>query len=138
MLNIPFDIIGISEFKQQVRKDFLVNVQMDGYSMYSQPSKSSCGGCVLDVSSMLNHHIKDDLSAIEDDYETIWIEINNHKSKNLLCCCLYMYPSEILRIILVQSCKKYRRKINRYSLWVILILTWSIIIHTLKPMILLT
>ena len=93
MLNIPFDIIGISESKQQAGKDFLVNVQMDGYSMYSQSSKSSCGGCVLYVSSMLNHHIRDDLSAIEDDYETIWTEINNHKSKNLLCCCLCRHPS---------------------------------------------
>ena len=93
MLNIPFDIIGISESKQQVGKDFLVNVQMDGYSMYSQPSKSSCGGCVLYVNSMLNHHMRDDLSVIEYDYETIWFEINNYKSKHLLCCCLYRYPS---------------------------------------------
>ena len=38
MLNIPFDIIGISESKQQVGKDFLVDIQMDGYSMYLQPS----------------------------------------------------------------------------------------------------
>ena len=93
MLNIPFDIIGISESKQQVGKDFLMNIQMDGYSTYSQPSKSSCGGCVLYVNSRLDHHVRDDLSVIEDDYETIWIEINNHKSKNLLCCCLYRYPS---------------------------------------------
>ena len=47
MLNIPLDTVGISESKQQVGKDFLINIQMDGYSMYSQPSKSSCGGCVL-------------------------------------------------------------------------------------------
>ena len=93
MLNIPFDIIGFSESKQQIGKDFLINIQMDGYSMYSRPSKSSCGGCVLYVNSRLDHHVRDDLSVIEDDYETIWIEINNHKSKNLLCCCLYRHPS---------------------------------------------
>ena len=93
MLNIPFDIIGISESKQQVGKDFLVNIQMDGYSMYSQPLKSSCGGCVLYVTPRLDHHVRDDLSVIEDYYETIWIETNNHKSKNLLCCCLYRQPS---------------------------------------------
>ena len=93
MLNIPFYIIGISESKRQVGKDFLVNIQMDGYSTHSQLSKSSCGGCVLYVNSRLDHHVRDDLSVIEDDYETIWIEINNHKSKNLLCCCLYRHPS---------------------------------------------
>ena len=75
MLNIPFDIIGISESKQQVGHDFLFNVQLDGYSMYSQPSKSSCWGCVLYVNSKLDHYVRDDLSVIEDDYETIWIEI---------------------------------------------------------------
>ena len=37
--------------------------------------------------------MRDDHSVIEYDYETIWIEINNHKSKNLLCCCLYRHPS---------------------------------------------
>ena len=115
MLNIPFDTIGIFESKQQVGKDFLINIQMDGYSMYSQPSKSSCGGCVLYVNSRLDHHVRDDLSVIEDDYETIWIEINNHKSKNLLCCCLYRHPSSDftnLTTILVQSYKKYSRRIN--------------------------
>ena len=81
MLSIPFDIIGISESKQQVGKDFPVNVQMDGYLMCSQPSKSSCGGCVLYVNSRLDHHVRDDLSVKEDDYETIWIKKNNHLQK---------------------------------------------------------
>ena len=47
MINIPFDIIGISETKHQVNKDFLVNVDMQGCSMYTQPSKNSCGGCAI-------------------------------------------------------------------------------------------
>ena len=47
---------------------------------------------VVDVNLGLDHHVKDDLPIIEDDYETIWIEINSHKSKNLLCCCLYGHP----------------------------------------------
>ena len=41
----------------------------------------------------MNHHIRNDLSAIHEDYETIWVEINNHKSKHFLCCCLYRHPS---------------------------------------------
>ena len=48
---------------------------------------------MLYVNFRLVHHVRDDLSVIEDDYETIWIEINNHKSKNLLCCCLYRHAS---------------------------------------------
>ena len=61
--------------------------------MYTQPTKSPCGGCAIYVKSQLDHHVRNDLSALEDDFETIWVEINNHKSKNFLCCCLYRHPS---------------------------------------------
>ena len=75
---------------------------------------------------MLSHHMRDDLSVIEDDYETIWIEINNHKSKICFAAAYigtHLVTSEILTAILVQSCKMYRRNIYPYSLWVILIST---------------
>ena len=61
--------------------------------MHTRPSKSSCGGCALYVNSQLDHHVRNDLSAIHEDYETIWLEINNHKSKNFLCCSLYRHQS---------------------------------------------
>ena len=38
MINIPFDKIGISETKHQINEDFLVYVDMQGCSMYTQPS----------------------------------------------------------------------------------------------------
>ena len=40
-VKIDFDLIGITETKQQVDKDFLVNVNITGYHMYTQPSKSN-------------------------------------------------------------------------------------------------
>ena len=96
MVNIPFDVLGISETKQQVDEDFLSNVQINGYSLYTQPSKSACGGCALYVNSQLAHNVRNDLSALEEEYETLWVEINNHKAKNFLCCCLYRHPSSDL------------------------------------------
>ena len=96
MVNVPFDVLGISETKQQVDKDFLSNVQINGYSLYTQPSKSACGGCALYVNSQLDHHVRNDLSALEEEYEPLWVEINNHKAKNVLCCCLYRHPSSDL------------------------------------------
>ena len=71
MINIPFEIIGISETNHQLNKDFLVNVDMQGYSMYTQPSKSSCGGCAIYVNSQLDHLVGNDLSALEEEYETL-------------------------------------------------------------------
>ena len=96
MVNIPFDVLGISETKQQVDKDFLSNVKINGYSLYTQPSESACGGCALYVNSQLDRHVRNDLSALEEEYETLWVEINNHKAKNFLCCCLYRHPSSDL------------------------------------------
>ena len=55
MINIPFHIIGIYKTNHQINKDFLVNVDMQGYSMYTQTSKSSCGGCAIYVNSQLDH-----------------------------------------------------------------------------------
>ena len=55
VINIPFHIIGISETNHQINKDFLVNVDMQEYSMYTQPYKSSCSGCAIYVNSQLDH-----------------------------------------------------------------------------------
>ena len=83
MINISFDIIGISETKHQINKDFLANVDMQGYSMYTQPSKNSCDGCAIYVNSQLGHLVRNDLSALEEEYETLCVEINNHKAKKI-------------------------------------------------------
>ena len=69
-INIRFDVIGMSESKQQLDKSFLVNVNIKSYSMYTQPTKSSCGGCAIYVKSQLDHHVSDDLSVLKDDFET--------------------------------------------------------------------
>ena len=43
MINIPFDIIDISETNHQINNDM--------HSVYTQPSKSSYGGCATYVRS---------------------------------------------------------------------------------------
>ena len=73
MINIPFDITDISETNHQINNDM--------HSMYTQPSKSSYGGCAIYVSSQLDHIVGNDLLALEEEYETLWVEINNHKAK---------------------------------------------------------
>ena len=33
------------------------------------------------------------MNALEDEYETLWVEINTGpQSKNIICCCAYRYP----------------------------------------------
>ena len=36
---IPFDIIGITETKQSLGKEFLLNVNINKYQLHSQPTK---------------------------------------------------------------------------------------------------
>ena len=72
----------------------------------------------------LNAFKRTDLSTTDDKFETIWIEINNTKAKNILCCSAYRNPSfrpvrfkEHLESTLSQLTTE-----NPFSLWAILIL----------------
>ena len=42
----------------------------------------------------LHYTIRDDLSVVSDEYETLWVEIKTgSKAKNILCCCAYRHPN---------------------------------------------
>ena len=43
---IAFDILGITESKQLLSTKFPVNVNIDGYQIYSQPTRSTHAGVV--------------------------------------------------------------------------------------------
>ena len=91
---ISFDVIGISESKQLINQNFNINVNLEGYHLHSQPTKSSHGGVVMYVNKHLDYTVRDDLSVIEDEYETLWIEIKTgSKAKNILRCCVYRHPN---------------------------------------------
>ena len=48
----------------------------------------------LYVKESLHHEIRSDLSVLDDDFESFWVEIKTgHKSKNILCCCIYKHPN---------------------------------------------
>ena len=85
---IPFDIIGVSETKEQVDKGFLTNVNLYGYDFYSQPSKASAGGVAIYIKSSLNYMIRDDLNRTEDEFECIWVEIKILRVKIYVLLCI--------------------------------------------------
>ena len=47
MSKVKFAVAGITESKQQIGKDFIVNVDINGYHMYKQPSESASGRVVI-------------------------------------------------------------------------------------------
>ena len=91
-LKAQFDVIGISETREQA-KGYLKNVDFNGYVLHSQHSKSSAGAVALYVKSNLDHFARNDLSILEDEFETIWIEIKSTKGQNVLFCCTYRHPN---------------------------------------------
>ena len=91
-LKINFDVIGISETKEQ-SGGFLKNVDLHGNTIHSQHSNSEAGGVALYVKSNLDYIIREDLNVLENEFETIWVEIKNKESQNVLCCCAYRHPN---------------------------------------------
>ena len=75
-----FDIIGISDTKEQI-SDFLKNVSMNGCDLHSQYTSSAAGGVALYIKSNLDYIIREDLSILDDDFGTIWVEIKTKRVK---------------------------------------------------------
>ena len=92
-LDVKFHVIGLSEIKSSFGSQVQTNPEISGYQFYNTPSHSSAGGVGIYVKSDLIANKRDDLCISNNDFETIWIEIKNSKTKNILCCCAYRHPS---------------------------------------------
>ena len=69
------------------------NHALHGYNLQSQPSRSAAGGVALYTSKSLNAVKRTDLSVTDEEFDTVWVEIKNIKSKSILGCCAYRHPS---------------------------------------------
>ena len=97
---IPFDIIGITETKQSFGKEFLLNVNIDKYQLHSQPTKSACGGAAIYVKKSLDHKVLHEFNALEDEFESLWVEITTGpRSKNVLCCSSRHPDTDVTKFI---------------------------------------
>ena len=47
--------------------DFALNVNMDGYNIHTQPTKSSHGDIAINLKKSLDYTIRDDLSVVSDE-----------------------------------------------------------------------
>ena len=92
-LNVNFQVIGFSEIKTSVGSQSKANNEFPGYKFRETLSHSSAGGVGIYVKSNLTANKRDDLCISDKDFETVWIEIENSKAKNILCCCAYRHPS---------------------------------------------
>ena len=91
-LNANFYVISLSEIRTSVGNQIKTNTELPGYNFHNIPLQSSAGGVGLYVKTDLTLIKRDDLCTSDEDFETVWIEIVNSNTKNLLFCCIYRHP----------------------------------------------
>ena len=91
-MKITFDLVGITETRQQKDTNFLTNVNKNGYHLHARPSKNHAGGAAIYKRSDIDYKVKDELNALEDDFESMWVEANTSATKHMLCGCIKRHP----------------------------------------------
>ena len=92
LTKVNYDIIGISETWNQTHKETLNNASIDGYDHYDTQSLTQNGGVRLYVKNSLSSKLCTSLCVCCNDFETVWVEVNNTSGKNFLFCCAYRHP----------------------------------------------
>ena len=92
-LKIPFDLVGITEIRQQKDTNFFTNVNINGYNLHAQLSKNHAGGAEIYIRGDIDYKVRDELNALEDDFESLWVDVNTSATKNMLCGCIYRHPN---------------------------------------------
>ena len=69
------------------------NVDIPGYKFFKTKSVTQNGGVGLHIRDSLTYNPHIDLDSCTDDFETVWVEIDNKNDKNFLICCVYRHPS---------------------------------------------
>ena len=86
------DVIAITETSEDNDLSFLSNIEMEGYDLFSTATLSAKGGVALYVRKEYKAHKHIDLNVKTKDFESIWFEIKNTNSKNIVCGCVYRHP----------------------------------------------
>ena len=94
------DIIAITETSQQQNDNvtFKTNVKLEGYELYSTPTNTNKGGVAVYAKNKFNVFERSDLNITNDHYESIWIEIKNNNSKNIIIASIYRHPHDTLAL----------------------------------------
>ena len=91
-LHFSFSVISLTEIKQKIDKEPILNLNIPGYNFVSQPSHSNAGGVGFFIKDNLKYTIREDLSISEKLYEALWIEIESDQERNMLCGVIYRHP----------------------------------------------
>ena len=86
------DIVALTETSEKEDIGFLMDVEIDGYQKFNTASKSSKGGTAIYVNKYFDSFERIDLNINSLECESIWIEIKNKRSKNIVIASIYRHP----------------------------------------------
>ena len=93
--NSDFDVINMTETSENNDSSFPTNISLDGYKypyilLISKFFKGWC--CNIYVKDCFTSFKRENLCQSNDQFETVWVEINQVNSKNILLGCIYRHP----------------------------------------------
>ena len=94
-ISTQFDIIAVTETSQRkINEEFYTNINLEGYTNFSTPTNTNKGGTIIYTKNTLDVAERLDLNICHNLYKSIWIEINNKNSKNVICGSIYRHPND--------------------------------------------
>ena len=97
------DILSLAEFsfpiielcKHKIRSNsFINNIFIPGYTFCYDKTKSTYGGAGFYINDKFSCVKRNDLNiSLDDNLESIFIEVNLPEKKNFICGCIYKHPN---------------------------------------------
>ena len=85
--NKLLDVIGISETSSSTQKEYLTNIDIEGYNFYKAKLLSQNGGVGLYAKKSFISNSCENLNFWCNEFEVVWVEVENTNDKNYLFCC---------------------------------------------------
>ena len=115
---IELDIISITESRLKSNKSHLTNIILPNYNIEHCPNDGPNGGVLLYIKEDISYKKINDLKILKSKmFDSIFIEIINPSTKNLIVGCIYRYPcmelSEFNDDFFTYLCEKLLRGKNK-------------------------
>ena len=92
-LKNDFQIIGISETRLKKTQETTTNIQLKNFNIVQVPTESANGGALLCIRKAINYKLRPDLMIYKKrEMESVFIEIIQKNSKNMVVGCIYRHP----------------------------------------------
>ena len=92
---LDLDIIAITETSnQEANNEFKTKINLAGYDDYSTSTLTIKGGTIIYIRNVFDNDERKDLKTKNEHYESVWVELKNKKSKNVVCGSIYRHPHD--------------------------------------------